>query len=228
MAQRIPKWEDELWSYVSNGDGVHCRLYEHCQGKKESGWCLEDHVTKVRQMLEHRQVNDVRYGLVIPQGERFYRPCQLVERVALKYLRQGKVSAPPVPVELISLCAAGCTVEVRSVPLKAYHGAIWSCEKEWIIQVRRGDTEVMKRHTLFHEAFHILAHRQGNPVFRKRGLERGDFNEGLADYFAMCIMMPREWVEQEWAQVKDAARMARIFAVPRTAMWLRLRQLGLV
>ena len=66
------------------------------------------------------------------------------------------------------------------------------------------------------------------PVFRKRGAIGGSFNELLADYFAMCTLMPRQWVREKWAEVKDLDRMAEIFDVPKPAMCVRLRQLGLV
>jgi Zn-dependent peptidase ImmA (M78 family) len=65
-------------------------------------------------------------------------------------------------------------------------------------------------------------------VFKKRGLERGSFNELLADYFASCILMPREWVKKKWAETKDLDRMAEIFAVPKSAMCIRLKWLGLI
>jgi len=65
-------------------------------------------------------------------------------------------------------------------------------------------------------------------VFRKRGTIVGSFNELLADYFASCILMPREWVKEKWAEVKDLDRMAEIFAVPKSAMCIRLRRLGLI
>jgi len=40
--------------------------------------------------------------------------------------------------------------------------------------------------------------------------------------------MPREWVKEKWAEIKDLDRMSEIFAVPESAMYMRLRQLGLI
>jgi len=45
-------------------------------------------------------------------------------------------------------------------------------------------------------------------VFRKRGTKEGSFNELLADYFATCILMPKEWVTEKWAEVKDLDRVS--------------------
>jgi len=28
---KTPKWESELWSYISQGDGEHCPEYSQCQ-----------------------------------------------------------------------------------------------------------------------------------------------------------------------------------------------------
>jgi len=86
----------------------------------------------------------------------------------------------------------------------------------------------MKRFTLFHEAFHILAHCRTTPVFRKRGSIRGSFNELLADYFANCLLMPRKWIRETWAEVKDLDRIAEIYDAPKAGVCLRLRHLGLV
>ena len=49
-----------------------------------------------------------------------------------------------------------------------------------------------------------------------------------ADYFAICILMPEKWVRGKWAEVKDMSRMVEIFDVPESAMWFRLRCLGLI
>ena len=96
---------------------------------------------------------------------------------------------------------------------------------------RRKKYRERQRFTLFHEVFHILAHCKATPVFKKRGTEvnkGGSFNELLADYFAACILMPREWVREKWAEVKDLDSMTKIFEIPKPIMWIKLRQLGLV
>ena len=148
--------------------------------------------------------------------------------LAQKCLKEGKVYGPPAPVELTPLFDTEHDVEIHSISLKAYHGAIWRLKDRWVIQLKSGDTPSMRRYILFHEAFHILAHCQCIPVFKRRGAEIGRFNEGLADYFATCILMPREWVRKKWVEVKYLDSMVKTFGVPRVVMWIRLRQLSLV
>lgn len=132
------------------------------------------------------------------------------------------------PESIISLADEQKLIAVREVPLKVYHGAIWRPRNGWIIQLNSNDTIEDRRFTLFHEGFHILAHCKVSPIFRKRGSTQGAFNELLADYFAVCILMPKEWVVEKWSEVKNVERMAEIFEAPKTAMWFRLRMLGLV
>jgi len=148
--------------------------------------------------------------------------------MAKKYIQMGEVRCPPVPTVLIGLIDPRAATEVHELPLKAYHGAIWHPKGGWIIQVKADDIPAIKRFTVFHEAFHILAHCRTSPVFRKRGAIQGSFNELLADYFAICILMPRQWVREKWAEVQHLDRMVEIFDVPKPAMCVRLRQLGLV
>lgn len=159
------------------------------------------------------------------------KQCQLVrllETLAGTYLKKGGVLCPPVPTELVILFDQEHNVEVCQLPLKAYHGAIWYHKSEWVIQIKDSDATPTKRFTIFHEAFHVLAHCRTIPMFRKRGSIFGSFNEWLADHFSGCVLMPRKWVEEKWAEVEDLDRMAEIFAVPKSAMCIKLKQLGLI
>jgi hypothetical protein len=150
-----------------------------------------------------------------------------VETLATEYLQRGKVQAPPIPVELVALFDTQRKVELRPVSLKVYHGAIWPMGSSWIIHVNERDSHQTKRYTIFHEAFHIAC-RSTCPQFKQVSLGFKLFSELLADYFAACILMPKEWVQEQWPQVKDVRKMACIFDVPVPAMWMRLKQLGLL
>jgi len=227
---KIPKWEFELWTYVGSGDGRHCPLHDRCQIRQRGGWCPDDNRERFNRLLDVSQFNLHNFDFIKGESEGGWRGriFQLVEMLAQKYLRMGEVRCPPVPTWLVTLFDNRQAVEVRELPLKVYHGAIWHQKDGWVIQVKDSDAPATKRFTILHEAFHILAHCRTTPVFRKRGTIVGSFNELLADYFASCILMPREWVKEKWAEVKDLDRMAEIFAVPKSAMCIRLRQLGLI
>jgi hypothetical protein len=230
MAGKIPKWEADLWYYVSCGNGEHCPLLKGCQTKLACGWCPDANKERLNEFLDKTEeitVHSLDF-IKVTEPAQLGRIFLLVELMAQKYLELAKVRCLPVPAMLIGLIDPRGITEVRQVPLKVYHGAIWRPKEGWIIQVRADDSPAMQRFTMFHEAFHILAHCKTSPVFRKRGAIRGSFNELLADYFATCILMPRRWVRERWAEVNDLDRMAEIFNAPKTAICIRLKTLGLV
>ena len=239
-AEKTPKWESELWSYISRGDGVTCPLYDTCKTRQHGGWCFSDskemfsglygtHVISgssgdeneldvFRRLFEHK----------FPRRWIPGRIFQLVEALANKYVKKAKLNQPPVITEPISQFDINPSIEIRTLPLKAYHGALWHLEDGWVIHLNAEDKPAKQRVTLFHEAFHILAHSRATPVFRKRGIKEGLFNEMLADYFSGCVLMPKEWVKEKWAQVNDLKQMAEIFQVTQVSMWIRLKTMGLV
>jgi len=132
-----------------------------------------------------------------------------------------------VPSELITAFDKKCEIEVRTLPLKINHGAAWLLGKEWVIYLNAVDSPQVQRHTVFHEAFHIAC-RNSSPAFRRVDLKEKPFRDFLADHFATCILMKKQWVEEHWALVRDVQKMAGIFDVSISAMEHRLRQLGLL
>ena len=221
------RWETELWSYVSSGDGVTCPIYSSCHRRLGGGYCGSDHLDYIAKLIDDTQFCATKYDSVLSGWENG-RLFQLVERLSQKYLQMGEVRGPPVPAELVSLSDTQHPIEVRLVPLKNHHGAIWYLKDTWVIQLNENEKPCRRRLALFHEAFHILAHRKSIPVFKKNEYGAGSFNELLADYFAASIMIPREWAKEKWIEVKDLDKMVKIFHVPKVLIWLRLREIGLI
>ena len=153
----------------------------------------------------------------------------LVRRLAVKYQMESGIDRLPVPTDLITQAADNLPIEVRQVPLKAHHGAIWRLSDCWLIHLNSNDTPARQRFTLYHEIFHILAHCKATPVFRKTSCSQGgSFNELLADHFAGIILMPEKRVRERWAEVKDISQMAAIFDVPKPIVWFALKHLRLI
>jgi len=225
---KVPSWEIELWSYLSSGDGTYCPLCNRCQKRERDGWCPDENKEDINRFLDERECNFHSYDSIRSEAEGICRLGQLVEMLAQKYLKTAEVCCPPVSTRLVTLFDQHHRIEVRRLPLRVYHGAIWRHKDSWVIQVKDSDVSATQRFTIFHEAFHILAHSRTNPVFRKRGSIVGSFNELLADGFASCILMPRQWVKEKWTEIKDLDGMAEIFAVPKSAMCIRLKWLGLI
>jgi predicted transcriptional regulator len=150
-----------------------------------------------------------------------------VEKLASEYLAEAGVPGPPVPSELIDLFDNSKEIEVRLVPLKALHGVVWLLRRGWIIQLNSRDPSRVRRYSMFHEAFHIAC-RITYPAFDRAEARRTSFKEVLADYFAACFLMPKEWVEEYWPEVQDIRAMAGRFDVPLSQMRRRLNQLNLL
>ena len=147
-----------------------------------------------------------------------------VEELANSFL--SSAPKPPVPSSLIHLFDENREIDIRLLPLKTLHGAVWLTDDAWVIQLNAREGNRERRFTLFHEAFHIVC-RNASPAFRRNGLIREPFREALADHFADCILMPREWVLNEWQHTDDVRKMAMLFEVPLIAMKRRLRQLNI-
>jgi len=223
---RVPTWESELWNYLSSGDGMRCPRYQHCQLRLGGESCPSDNLDLVSRLLDDRKFNIGKYHTLRSLG--CCTVIRLVEKLAQSVIKKRGVRCLPVPAAVVFLADEHHPVEVRLIPLTAHHGAIWQLQEGWIIQLNENDTPARRRFTLFHEAFHVLAHRRGTPVFRRRDCKTGSFNELLADYFAACILMPREWVKEKWAEVKNLRSMAEIFDVEEPLMWIRLREMDLI
>jgi hypothetical protein len=233
MVARVPECEAKLWAHVGAGDGINCVRYSGCDFRKSGGWCLNEQYGHLNSCCE-------RLAQLERDGKLLLSDCncinvgpscqmmRLVECLAANFIRLGGIRCPPVPSSLAMVADKPNSIEVRMVPLKFYHGGLWRLDGKWVIQLNSNDTPAKRRFFLFHEIFHILAHKETTPVFSRIGSEERIFNEGLADHFAASVLVPPRWVRREWPKFKDVAQMAAHFDAPYTAMFATLRRLGLV
>ena len=235
MGRKTPRWESELWSYLSRGDGIHCPVYQSCQLRLQGVWCLSEHeeYCEARKKLIDDDDPDLEktasIKLEAPACPRSGRIFKLVTRLATRYQVEAGIDRLPVPPDLITHADDNLPIEVRQVPLKVYHGAIWRLNDCWLIQLNSNDTSARQRFTLYHEIFHIWAHYKATPVFKRASRSRvGSFNEMLADHFSGNLLVPREWATKIWPEVRDISQMAAIFDVPKSVMYIGLRGMGLI
>jgi len=229
MREDINSWERELWHDIDAGDGDTCPLYDSCEIRRNGHWCIVDHkefMGDMSYLINSNEIDPSR-GCVL-RMLKHGRIFNLVESLANRYLDLANITSPPVPESLIEYIGQPDVIEIRLVPLASYHGALWYLDNSWIVQISSNDDYRVRRLTVFHEAFHILAHTNGTPVFRKINSKKGAFNELLAEYFAYNMLMPETWVRNTWAQVKDIDKMAEIFAVPQSTMITTLSSLQLI
>jgi len=221
----VPDFERALSIILAEGKGCYCPQRNTCVYAGDP-WCR--HLTTEGNNIRIRRYNDFNIARCMYRE----RPgcCWVldsVEKLAVDYLRRGLIHVPPVSSEAVTLFDQSRRIELRPVPFKAHHGVAWLLGDEWIIQLNAKESPAVRRHTIFHEAFHIAC-RNASPAFKKFDLEHRPFRELLADHFATCFLTPKEWVEERWPTVQDIQRIACIFDVSTSAMRRRLGQLGLL
>lgn len=207
---------------------MHCPVIRACQYHGDENYCTDMH----REKLSHLISSDEQLHSHNCEHIRLCRGgvMPFVEKLAQEQLNKGYSSKLPIPTDLISLADEQHIIEVRAVRLNACNAATWRLKDRWVIHVSDRSPSFRLRMTLFHEAFHIMAHcrSQSVPVFSNRKAIRGYFNEFMADYFAICMLMPLQLIKDEWAIIGNVDRMAQRFRVPNSAMLIRLCELGLL
>jgi hypothetical protein len=233
MVRGKSSWEDELWSYLDIGDGINCPIYSSCRLRLKGVWCYSEHseYCEARNEFLDDDEPDLTNPMIaqLPACPRSGRIFKLVGKLATKYQVEAGINHLPVPIDIITRAGDNLPIEVRKVPLNAYHGAVWKLSDCWLVQLNCNDTVCRQRFTLYHEIFHILAHCKSTPVFKKptRG-RQGSFNEMLADHFSGIILVPAGQVKKLWPEVRDVSQMAALFDVPKSVMYIALRGMGVI
>ncbi|WP_131770607.1 ImmA/IrrE family metallo-endopeptidase [Candidatus Protofrankia californiensis] len=155
----------------------------------------------------------------------------LAERQAIILLELLGQHRPAVDVGLIAELPR---IEVRVEP-NLHKGGIsgfsqWS-QGRWLIVVNRSDSTTRRRFTLSHELKHILDHPFAKVLYSNLSdaeAERERIIERICDYFAGCLLVPRNWLKQAWANgIQDRAALAALFNVSEAAISVRLQQTGI-
>jgi hypothetical protein len=135
---------------------------------------------------------------------------------------------PPPPVDIERVVREwGLAVEFVNRP-GGLHGRMLA--ERAVVEVAAGDHPNRQRFSIAHELGHyILAH---NPVYSEAEPEEitspTGINEREADTFAAELLMPTEWVRDDWKELQHSSRMAALYRVSEQAMWIRLEDLRLI
>lgn len=106
-------------------------------------------------------------------------------------------------------------------------------KKEKRIYVSSSENIRRQIFTIAHELGHFYLHADLNEetFYRQQALninEEHDEREEEANLFAASLLMPKELVEIYWSYSRNWEEMANIFIVSKSAMFFRLKNLGLI
>lgn len=163
---------------------------------------------------------------VLPSYElSVYEQQRYAEFQAARLLQLTQFDGPPVPQTVISEVPR-IEVEVGELPVHGY--VVW-VEDRWVITLAARDSVARQRHTLAHEFKHVLDHPFYDHLYTNRhGYVDEAHAEAMAEYFSMCLLMPRDCVLLAWHQgLQTTASLRRLFQVPHESMAERMWQLGL-
>jgi hypothetical protein len=232
--KRESRVRDDLWYILDKADGIRCGVYSSCQLRIKGDWCLDDHEEYWEARSKFIDSDECSGYLSILSSivyacQKINRLFALVFGLANSYLSTLDDSCLPIPNDLITHDFDGKPIEVRYIPLKAFHGSVWRLKDVWLIQLNSNDCSARQRFTLYHEIFHILAHSRCNPVFKKLDNDRkGRLSEMLADRFSTAILLPGNLVTKVWPTVQDTSQLAKLFEVPQPIALLTVKSLKLI
>lgn len=113
------------------------------------------------------------------------------ERLARNLLAGAGISRPPVPDDLVSTVTAREIHFVVKPGPKMIRGRTDFIEDEWWVWLNGNDSPLVRRFTLWHEAYHIAV--TGGLVDCEEG-HHETYECALANHFASHVLVPREWL----------------------------------
>ncbi len=172
-------------------------------------------IAELRRLTPHR-------SLTLIEGLR------IAELQANRLLAAQGVAEPPVPESVIGSLPR---VQIERAGWMQDSGCVGWSKGRWLIVLNRHEPPVRQRFSLAHEAKHILDAPFGDtPYPAWGGLSAVDRAEQVADHFAACLLMPKQWVRSAFFNqgVTDMRRLAARFDVSQPAMRVRLASLGML
>ena len=151
---------------------------------------------------------------------------QIADWQATTLLELAGLTAPPTPSGLISELPR--VLVQTDVDLPVSGCTSWQAGR-WLIVLNGSEPYARQRFSLAHEYKHTIDHRYRDSLYVDRpGLSAYAQAERAADYFAACLLMPRRWVKQAWANgYQRVSELSQLFEVSPPAMARRLEHLGL-
>jgi len=151
----------------------------------------------------------------------------LAQVQAERFLELAGIEGPAVPNRLVTELPHVRIEHRCPMPISGWTDWI---DNEWLIVLNSAEPLTRQRFSLFHEAKHIFDHKFIDLMYRDfKPQERDKIIERMCNYFAGCVLVPRPWLEEAWRSgIQEPAQLAARFDVSEAAIYVRLRQIGLM
>ncbi|MDB2229979.1 ImmA/IrrE family metallo-endopeptidase [Mycobacteroides abscessus subsp. abscessus] len=185
------------------------------------------------QPVHHLSVLALLRACVPPHDDiTFDEALQIAEHQAAKLLELHGINDGPVPENVITGIPHIRIINTSRFDNTAIvDGACtWDAKtRRWVILLNRTNTVQRRRSTLAHEFKHILDDPIDNLYKAAHRLGRSPQAEHAANYFAGCLLIPREFLHRAWhSGIRHPAALATLFQASEHAITVRLRQTGLI
>lgn len=166
-----------------------------------------------------------------------YKHREEIERQAFSIVKGAGVTGPPVdPVAIAK--SRSIRVYEAIFANDSVSGILRKCGDEFTILVNQNHPITRQRYTIAHELGHYFLHApdadvidtdlnlfRGGPDSEDHPSKRRQ--EIQANMFAAALLMPAEFVKDEFSNTRNVAELAKVFAVSQEAMGIRLAALDL-
>jgi len=152
----------------------------------------------------------------------------IAERQAALLLRLSDVTHPPILESMIADVLA-VTVE-ETAPLPHSSETVRLADGSWLVRLDGADPLPWRRWNFMCAVKSILDDPLAEAVRQQLGADEASRRAvQVADAFAACVLLPRNWVEQVWnSGAQEVGVLASFFEVSLEVMRLRLVRLGLL
>lgn len=152
---------------------------------------------------------------------------RIAELQAQRLLELSGIKEPPVPASVITDIPK--ILVKRIVPWPVSGATSWT-KGAWNVIIKGDEPYGRRRFTLAHEFKHILDYRSIDVAYPStQFMSHRQRAEAICDFFAGCLLVPRTWLKNAWANTtQDTKELAALFQVTPAAIQTRLLQTGIV
>ena len=150
-----------------------------------------------------------------------------IEALAESFRQRHPQSGPPVSVDVLAGKAGIMTVRYAD-DMDGSAMLVGSMAGMYGVVLNRKESRTRQRFSLAHEIAHrVLDPNRKAHLFEVQASRQGRSPvEKACDFFAACLLMPRDWVNDAIARGDTVAAIARLFDVSQPAARHRLDELG--